>query len=520
MRKKFMYAITWTLLLVMLVLSGCGGGNKSGDTGNDSKTPAAANEFVYAAGTEPTTFDPHFITDVNTARAAMQIYETLVTWNKDSKIEGLLAESWTTSDDNLTWTFKLREGVTFHDGAPFNAEAVKYNFDRLLSPETASPRASSASMVDKVEVVSEYEVAITTNAPAGSFLATLTNYNLSMISPKAAQELGKEFGQKPSGTGPLMMDVWEPGKTLTMKKFDGYWGTKSTIDKLTFKIVPEDSSRVMMLKTGDADVIVGLPPIQVKDLQADNNVEVVIAPGYRTIYIGMNHKKTPFDNVKVRQAINYAIDKKAIIENILSGLAEYPAGVESKVIMYAATDLQPYDYNPEKAKQLLAEAGLPDGFKTTLMTPEGRYPMDKQVSEVVQSMLKEVGIEAEIQVLDWGAYQEATTKGEVTELFLLGKGSPSGDPDYDLDLSFRTGGKMNNAFYSNPDVDKLLDEQKTSVDQAFREKTLYEIQKQIHEDAAWSVLYYENQTMGKRANVDGFVVWPNEMIDLRYLTRK
>lgn len=510
MQKNFKLLVTGTLLLALLVLAGCGGG--SGEP--------KANEFVYAAGTEPTTFDPHFITDVNTARAAMQIYETLVKWDESSNLAPLLAESWTTSEDNMTWTFKLKEGVKFHDGAPFNAEAVKYNFDRIIDPAIASPRSSTAGMVESVSVVSEYEVAITTKNPSGAFLAQLTSYNLAMISPKAAQELGLDFGQHPAGTGPLMLQEWEPGKSLIMTKFDEYWGTKSTIDKLSFVTVPEDSSRVMMLKTGDADVISGLPPVQVESLEKDENINVVIAPGYRTIYIGMNHKKAPFDNVKVRQAVNYAIDKHSIIDNVLSGLAEYPAGVESKAIMFAANDLQPYDYNPEKAKELLAEAGLPNGFKTTLFTPEGRYPMDKQVTEVVQGMLKEVGIDAEIKVLDWGAYQEATTSGEETELFLLGKGSPSGDPDFDLDLSFRTGGRMNNAFYSNPVVDQWLDEQKTSTDQDFRAQVLYNIQKQINDDAAWAVLYYENQTMGKRADVNGFVVWPNEMIDLRYLIRK
>ena len=521
MKKHLKHVVVWTLVLAMVVLTGCGGGNNTGGTGTEpNETPEKSNEFVYAAGTEPTTFDPHFITDVNTARAAMQIFETLVTWNEDSKIVPLLAESWTTSEDNKTWTFKLKEGVKFHDGAPFNAEAVKYNFERILSPEVASPRKSSADMVEKVEVVSEYEVNITTKEPAGAFLAQLTNYNLSMLSPKAAEELGKEFGQKPSGTGPLMLDVWEPGKTLTYTKFDGYWGTKSTIDKLTYKTVPEDSSRVMMLKTGDADVISGLPPIQVEELKSDKNVDVVIAPGYRTIYIGTNMKKDLFKDVKVRQAINYAIDKKSIIDNVLRGLSIYPAGVESPAIMFAATDLTPYDYNPEKAKQLLAEAGYPNGFKTTLHTPEGRYPMDKQVAEVVQSMLKEVGIDAEIIVLDWGAYQEATTKGDVTNLFLLGKGSPAGDPDYDLTLSFGTGGKMNNSFYSNTEVDKLLADQKTSVDQEYRAKVLHEIQEKIHNDSPWAVLYYENQTMGKRADVDGFKVQPNEILDLRYLTRK
>ena len=514
MRSKYVVPIICIVILLSIILVGWT------SEGNAASKSEGNNDFVYAAGTEPGTLDPQFVTDVNTARAVVQIFENLVRWDENFEIVPFLAKSWEVSDDNKTWTFKLQEGVKFHDGAPFNAEAVKYNFERLFDPDVASPRKSVASMIDKVNVLGEYEVSLSTKEPFGAFLAQLTSYNLAMISPKSAKEYGKNFGTHPAGTGPLMLDEWIPAQRLVMKRFDDYWGEKSTVNKVYFKVVPEDVSRVMMLKTGDADVVIGIPPIQMESLQKDKNIKTIIKTGFRTIYIGMNLKHKPFDDIRVRHAVNYAIDKESIIKYVLNNIGKYPVGVESTVISNSSQDLVPYKYDPEKAKQLLAEAGFPNGFKTSLYTPEGRYPMDREVAEVVQSQLREVGINAEITVLDWGAYVAATNTGEDTRLFLLGKGCPSGDPDLDLTLSFGTDKKMNNSFYSNPKVDELLILEKITVDPEKRSQILYDIQKQIHEDAPWAVLYYVVQTLATRADVEGFEVYPNEMISLKYLKRK
>lgn len=503
------------IALMAVLLAGCGANSTpSGDSGAAS---VGSNDFVFAVGTEPTTFDVHFITDVNTARANVQIYETLVR-NVGTTIEPWLAESWTTSEDELTWTFKLREGVTFHDGTPFNAEAVKYNIERLQDPSVGSPRASTVDMITKVEVISEYEVALSTDEPYGPMLGQISNYNLSMMSPTALEEYGTDISLHPCGTGALMIKEWVPGSSLVMTKYDGYWGEKSTIDNLTFKFVAEDSSRVMMLQSGDADVA-PVAAAQISQIESDPNVTVQVETGYRTIYLGMNTSRAPFDDVRVRQAVAYAIDKQSIIDHVLEGYAQYPSGIESTVIPYSAQDLDPYTYNPEKSKELLKEAGYEDGLDIVFHTCEGRYPMDRMVAEVCQSMLAEVGINAELQVVEWGAYSTMTTEGTETQLFLLGKGSPSGDPDYTLDLCFGTGKGMNNTQYSDPQVDEWLIEQRQTTASAVREKILYDIQKKINDDCPQAVLYYEKQTFGCASDVSGFVIFPNEMIDLRYLAR-
>lgn len=518
---KRLLAIT---IVMMLLLAGCGGNSAPASNSGSSGSPASgssasgSNDFVFAVGTEPTTFDVHFITDVNTARANVQIYETLVR-NVGTSIEPWLAESWSVSDDELTWTFKLREGVTFHDGTPFNAEAVKYNIERLQNPDVGAPRASTVDMITRVEVVSEYEVALCTDEPYGPMLGQVSNYNMSMMSPTALEEYGTDIALHPCGTGALMIKEWVPGSSLVMTKYDGYWGEKSTIDTLTFKFVGEDSSRVMMLQSGDADVA-PVAAAQIAQIENDPSVNVQVETGYRTIYLGMNCSRPPFDDVRVRQAVAYAIDKQTIIDHVLEGYAQYPSGIESTVIPYSAQDLDPYTYNVEKAKELLAEAGYADGLSIVFHTPEGRYPMDRMVAEVCQSMLAEVGITAELRVVEWGAYSAMTTEGKETQLFLLGKGSPSGDPDYTLDLCFGTGKGMNNTKYSDPQIDQWILEQRQTTDQAVREEILYKIQEKVNDDCPQAVLYYEKQTFGCAADVDGFVVFPNEMIDLRYLARQ
>lgn len=299
------------LTLTMLALAGCGGGKSAataesqGGQNSPAATEAAgggeaakSKDFVYCCGTEPTTLDPHLINDNATARAAYQIYETLVYRDTDSSIKPRLAESWTTSDDGTVWTFKLRQGVKFHDGETFNAEAVKYNIERLKNPETAAPKASVVDMVKSVDVVDEYTVAFTLSEPSSVFLAQISSYTTGMLSPKSAESQGKEFGQHPVGTGPLKLDSWDYGSSLVMTRFDDYWGEKATVDSITFRIVPEDASRVMMLKTGDADLVAGIPPVQIEELQSDPNVKVLVETGYRTIFLGMNstevHKQVEF----------------------------------------------------------------------------------------------------------------------------------------------------------------------------------------------------------------------------------
>ncbi len=523
-RKLFTRISAMVMLASLLLLTACGGNNNTGnnaqnpDDGDGGNTATVSQDFTYVCGTEPTTLDPHMVNDNATARISCQIFETLVYRDTNSAIQPGLAESWTTSDDGTVWTFKLREGVKFHDGEPFNAEAVKFNIERIQDPETASPKASLVNMVESVNVEDEYTVSFTLTEPSSVFLAQISGYTVSMLSPKSVETYGDTVGQNPVGTGPLKLESWDFGSSLTLTRFDDYWGEKATVDSVTIRIVPEDASRVMMLKTGDADIVAGIPPIQIADLETDPNVKVLQETGYRTIFIGMNSTIEPFDDIRVRQAVNYAIDRESIITNIMRDVASYPDSfMISNVIDYSAKGLGCYEYNPEKAKELLAEAGA-EGMSVVLSTPEGRYTNDRQVAEVIQAMLQEVGINAEINVLDWGAYQEQANAGQLP-MFLLGMGCPTGDPEFNLFQNFGTEGPQNYSCYSNATVDELLTEQSTILDNDERADVMYQIQEELKNDACAAPLYYEVQTYGTAADVDGFIIYPNENVNMAYMVR-
>ena len=533
--KKRKRRILAAATAAMLILSACSGTSKE-NTGQSAEQSVAAttaaasdtvtektegNQFTYVIGTEPLTLDAHLISDANTGRVSVEIHENLVKRDLEGNFKPVLATEWSSNEDATEWTFKLREGVTFHDGEPFNAEAVKFNIDRLKDPATGSPKSSLVSMISDYEIINDYEIKFILEQPCAVIPAMVSTYSTGMMSPKAVQEYGKDYSTHAAGTGPLKLKEWIPGTSMSLEKNENYWGDPATADTINIKIIAEDSARAMMLKTGDADGAANIPSVLVNELESDPNVAISMVPGYRTIYLGLNFQDEKLSNLKVREAIDYAIDRDAIINGILGGYVTFPStGVISSSIQNAKPGIgDDYKYDPEKAKELLAEAGYPDGFTTKINTPEGRYAMDRQVAEAVQAMLSQVGITAEVNVLDWGAYTEAAAAGD-TAIFLLGKGCATGDLAQDLMYNYRTGELQNYTFYSNPEYDKICEEQQRTADEAARKELLYKMQDIIHEDRASIILYYENQTFGTRADVDGLVIYPNETIELAYLTRK
>jgi len=317
------------------------------------------------------------------------------------------------------------------------------------------------------------------------------------------------------------MESWEPGVQMILVKNENYWGEEPTTDKLIVKAVSEDSSRVMMAKTGDSDISWGISPPLVQNLKDDENVTVHIVTGYRTIFIGMNQGYEPLADSRVRAAINYAINKHEIVDNILFGVGgTYPSGYESSAIANAATDLDPYEEDLEKARLLLSEAGYSDGFDVKLNTPEGRYAMDRQIAESIQYMLQRINIRASIEVLEWGTYQQKLKSKEDTQLFLLGKGSSTGDVEFDFLMHALSNGGQNYYNINNPRVDEILNTLSSAASYEERAEWLLEAQKILNDEYSYGTLYYENQVVATRANVHGLVIYSNETADLAWLTRQ
>lgn len=529
MKKKWI-ALALACLMSVTMLSGCSGNassNESADSETTSEssteeTSSASIDFTFVMGTEPTTMDVHMCTDAATSRILLQVHETLYKWDETSEnVIPWLVESAEESEDGLSWTFKLKEGIKFHDGTDFNAEAVKYNFDRLVAPETGSSKASALAGVESVEVVDDYTVKINLSGRNLIFEQTLTNYSTAIMSPTACETYGLEgYTNHPAGTGPLKMESWEPGVEMVLVKNEEYWGKEPTTEKLVVKAVAEDSSRVMMAKTGDTDIAWGISPSLVSNLEGDENVVVNTVTGYRTIYIAINQSYGPLADPKVRAAINYAINKKEIVDNILCGVGgTYPGGFESSAVACSAKDLDPYEQDLDKARELLAEAGYPDGFDIKLNTPEGRYAMDRQIAEAVQYMLAEVGINAQIEVLEWGTYQTVMKEKKDTQLFLLGKGSSTGDVEFDFLMHALSTGGQNYYCISNTEVDDILNNLSSSETKEERAERLYEAQKILNDEYDYATLYYENQIVATRADVSGLVIYSNETADLAWLSR-
>ena len=475
--------------------------------------PKYGGELVIAFGTDPEALDYVKMSSAPAAMVFTHVVETLF-W-EPPEFAPRLATGYEVSEDGLTWTIYLRKGVKFHDGTPFNAEAVKINLDRFREKALF---AFLLKPIKEVEVVDEYTIRIYTEKPFAPLLAHLSHDFVGMISPKQIAALGEgEIIQAPIGTGPFKFDKWVRGEYIRLVKNPDYWGEPAYLDSIVFKVVPEDATRVVLLETGEVHAIMRVPPIDAPRLEATPGIELVRVPSVRTIYIGMNCQLPPFDDVRVRWAINYAVDKEAIVEHVLEGVGR-PSDAPISPGIFGYHPMPRYEYNPERAKRLLALAGYPDGFKVTLYHPTGRYLMDAAIAEAVQSYLREVGIEVELVTMEWPAYLAFTRKPlEETglEMYLLGWGCVTMDADYGLYPLFHSSQwapKVNRTFYRNTTVDLLLEEARLTMDAERRDELYYEAIYHIWYDAPWLFLHSEVQVNAQLTKVKGLVHHVQEKI--------
>lgn len=481
-----------------------------------AQTPKMGGELIIAFGTDPESLDPNKITSAPAGMVLTHIAETLLTMTEELEVAPLLAESWEFSEDSRTLILYLRKNVRFHDGTPFNAEAVKINLERFRKATYAFllfPR------VQTIEVVDEYTVRLNMDQPFAPIISHLTHNFVAMISPKQIAELpaDKEI-LEPIGTGPFKFDKWVRGEYVRIVRNPDYWGEKPYLDAVVFKVVPSDATRLVLLETGQVHAIMRVPPLDAPRVAATKGLELVKVPSVRTIYIAFNYQRPPFTDIRVRQAINYAVDKEAIVQEILGGVG----GVSDAPIMpliFGYAKQEPYKYDPEKAKQLLAEAGYPNGFKATLYHPTGRYMMDAAIAEAVQAYLREVGIEVELITMEWAAYLAFLRKPveEATfDMFMLGWGCVTLDADYGLFPLFHTSEwaprGSNRSFYSHPTVDALLEAARVQSDPEARKKIYAELIAFLWQDAPWLFLHYEEQLNAQRTVVKGLIHHPREYI--------
>ncbi|MFA5550449.1 MAG: glutathione ABC transporter substrate-binding protein [Trueperaceae bacterium] len=479
---------------------------------------ALAQVLVVAQGTDAVTLDPHDVTDSPSATVASHIYETLFELTPEGDIVPHLVTDYAFSDDGLTLSLNIREGVTFHDGTPLTAEIVKGSLDRFLDPENAWTFRFLLSAVSNVAVTGTHSVDLTLSTQFAPLLAHLTHNSTAIMLPAAAEQYGDDFASNPVGTGPFQFVSWQRNDAIELARYDGYWGEAPGVSGVRFLTVPENATRMALVESGQAHVAVRVPPQDIARLNAVDGVTVHNVSSVRTIFMFMNFSLEPINDVRVRQAINYAIDNHALAEFVLGGAVRVSdAPVAPGIFGY--TPVGNYDYNPERARELLAEAGYADGFSTVFYTPSGRYLQDIQTVEAMQEMLAQVGITATIETLEWSAYLEKVNAvpGESdVPVGLLGWGTVTGDADYGLYPLFHTDQQRpvgsNRGAYSNARVDELLDDARTNTNPDERLAAYQEAMQLIWDDAAWLFMHSETQLVAVSDSVSGLVIHPTERI--------
>ncbi len=478
-----------------------------------------AQELVIAMGAQPESLDPIAMASAPAATVGEHVAQPLIYLDQEGNLQPQLATSWEASEDGLTWTLKLREGVSFHDGTPFNADAVKKNLDRFLDPKSAAPYRFLIDQIKEVEAADAHTVRLHLDQPFAPIISHLSHSFIAMISPASFEQLPPgETVEMPSGTGPFVITRWARGEQIVVERNPDYYGDTPQLDKVTFKFVTEDAARVVMLETGEADAIMRVPPMDAQRLDGHNDIDIVYASSVRVIYIGYNAMKEPFTDPLVRQALNYAVDKQAIIDTILGGVG-FQSTAPVVPAVFGHTHAGPYEYNPERARQLLAEAGFPDGFSTTLYHPTGRYLMDSTIAEAVQSMLKEVGVDARLQTMEWSAYLDFVRKPPEEAqhtMYMLGWGTVTLDADYGLYALLHSSqwppAGWATSLWADDRVDELLDTARVTPEREIREELYEEAIQIIWDEAPWLFLHDEGQINGVRSNVKGLIHHPLENI--------
>ena len=493
------------LLVVSLVAAAC-----------QEVVPIEVDRLTIGQGTDALTIDPHFIVDSPTASVLEHFYETLLELTPASELAPGLATGWEVSADGTEYTLTIRRGVRFHDGEPLNAEAVKVNLDRRLDPDAATEMMYLLPAGTEVIVVDEYTVKLVTEEPFGPMFSHLSHSNNAMVSPKALEASWDQPVAEPVGTGPFKLESRVPDDRLTMVRNKDYWGTAPKLDEIVWRVIPDDASRVIALETGQVDVIVRIPPLDVPRLDADADINIEVAPSVRTMFIGFNTAREPFDDPLVRQALNYAVNKEAIVEHILGGIGRVSdAPISAGIFGYHPT--MTYEYNPDLARQLLEDAGYPDGFSTTLRPAVGRYHMDVEVATAVAADLEAVGLDVTLQTMDWGTYISGMLANpEEAEMYQLAWGCITVDADYGLLPMFhseqvRPAG-FNLGFYANAEVDVLLETGRKTADPAAREAAYKAAMEIIMDEAPWLFLHSESQVVGMGTHVKGLVVHVTERL--------
>lgn len=519
--KKRKWSIAIMLLLVIsTVLAACSGGDNGG-----SSSDGGEKVLVFGRGADSTSLDPSRVTEGETFKVTQNVYETLLNFGEqDTTVHPGLAKEWDVTEDGLTYTFQLEEGVKFHDGTDFNAEAVVKNFERWANgnddkfPYYASMfggfKNDESHVIESVTADGDHTVVIKLKRPQAPFLKNIAMSMFAIASPTAFEKHGDDqFGFNPVGTGPFKFVEWKANDTITIEKFEDYWQEGlPKLDRIIFRSIPDNTARLNALVKGEIDLADGINPSDGESIEGNEDLQLFERPSMNVGYLGLTVTRPPFDNVKVRQAINHAINKQDIIDSFFEGRADVAKNPMPPSISGYNDDIPGYEYDPEKAKQLLAEAGYPDGFEMQLWAmpvPRPYMPDGQKVAGVIQKNLADVGITAEIVSFEWATYLDKASKGEA-DAFMLGWTGDNGDADNFLYVLLDQDniGSNNYTYYSNDELHDILIEAQTEVDEDKRNELYKKAQEIIFEDAPWVPLAHSTPLLAGSADLTGFKPHP------------
>ena len=514
--KNRMISLSVLFALCIMLFSGCSSGevkdtsNKdttAGDNAYNSDGGKIRTEIVIGVASDVVSPDPHHQKATNSNRVIRMMFDSLVYSDVDGTIKPALAESWETVSDT-EYRFKLREGVKFHNGYDLTAEDVVFSLERQMN----SPKVKTfVSAIESVTADDEYTVTVKTKQPYAPLLYNLSLPQSSIVCSKHFDELtaaGRKYSEQPVGTGPMVFSSWLPNDNFTVTAFDEYWGEKPKATRISVRVIPESSSRTIALETGEIDIVESVPAVDIPRVMENKGLKTVTQTSTSVTYASFNTRKAPLDNVKVRQALSCAVDKQAIIDVICEGYAQqvntiYPPAMPS---YDESIDLYPYDI--ERAKQLLTEAGYPDGFTIEIATSGDER---NRIAQLLQSDFSKIGVNLEITLLEWGAYLDYIG-GTGHQMYIVGWSSgmePAGSTT-PLFHSESVGPTGNRSWYQNEELDALIDEGKSTMNMDERLGIYKEIQRIVMEDAVWIPLFARETVIAMNKNLEGMLISPTD----------
>jgi peptide/nickel transport system substrate-binding protein len=485
-------------------------------TSVSAAAPQRGGTLRVGLNSDPPNLDPHQSSAAVDRQVYQNLYDKLVDINQNLEIVPMLATSWQITDGGRTYTFKLRQDVVFHDGTPFNADAVKANFERMLDKTFGSPRFSEVNLVTGVTAVDPYTVRITLEKPFSPFLAVLSDRAGMMVSPAAAQRLGKGLAREPVGTGPYKFVEKRPQERIVLERFDRHWDkTAGNVDRIIYRPFTDENARVANLRAGELDIINNVPATEVPKLRTDPSVRLLERSALEFQGLWIMVAGPPFANKPLRQALNASIDRRNLVKVVLGETAE-PANGPFPPSLFTydiPANARIPERNLDLARQKLREAGMPNGFSFTLKIPPGR--VNQQIAQVIQSMAADVAITVNIEIVEFGALLSQLDAHKFEAAFLGWSGRP--DPDGNIYAFFVTGGGLNNSAYSNPKVDTLLDAARILTTPDQRKRAYTDVMNTLNDELPYLFLYWPKEYKALSPKLQGFVHVSDQMMRFRHV---